>query len=43
MARLGRSQQKILGSGGYIWPAIKSLDPLFVQYWAKQGIDMRRS
>jgi multiple sugar transport system substrate-binding protein len=38
---LGSAQsQKILGSGGYIWPAIKSLDPLFQQYWAKQGIDM---
>jgi multiple sugar transport system substrate-binding protein len=38
---LGSAQsQKILGAGGYIWPAIKSLDPLFQQYWAKQGIDM---
>jgi multiple sugar transport system substrate-binding protein len=38
---LGSAQsQKILGSGGFIWPAIKSLDPLFQQYWAKQGIDM---
>ena len=38
---LGSAQsQKILGSGGYVWPAIKSLDPLFEQYWAKQGIDM---
>ena len=38
---LGSAQsQKILGSGGYVWPAIKSLDPLFQQYWAKQGIDM---
>ena len=38
---LGSPQsQAILGSGGYIWPAIKSLDPLFEQYWQKQGIDM---
>jgi len=38
---LGSAQsQKILGAGGYIWPAIKSLDPLFQQYWTKQGIDM---
>jgi multiple sugar transport system substrate-binding protein len=38
---LGSAQsQRILGAGGYIWPAIKSLDPLFQQYWAKQGIDM---
>ncbi|HEX4253821.1 MAG TPA: sugar ABC transporter substrate-binding protein [Streptosporangiaceae bacterium] len=38
---LGSAQsQKILGSGGYVWPAIKSLDPLFQQYWQKNGIDM---
>jgi multiple sugar transport system substrate-binding protein len=38
---LGSPQsQAILGSGGYVWPAIKSLDPLFLQYWKKQGIDM---
>jgi multiple sugar transport system substrate-binding protein len=33
--------EAILGSGGYVWPAIKSLDPLFLQYWQKQGIDMQ--
>jgi multiple sugar transport system substrate-binding protein len=32
--------EAILGSGGYIWPAIRSLDPLFLKYWARQGIDM---
>ena len=32
--------EAILGSGGYVWPGIKSLDPLFQRYWAKQGIDM---
>jgi multiple sugar transport system substrate-binding protein len=38
---LGSPQsQTILGSGGYVWPAIRSLDPLFLQYWQKQGIDM---
>ena len=38
---LGSPQsQAILGRGGYVWPAIKSLDPLFLQYWRKQGIDM---
>jgi multiple sugar transport system substrate-binding protein len=26
--------------GGYVWPAIKSLDPLFEQCWQKEGIDM---
>jgi multiple sugar transport system substrate-binding protein len=35
-----RQSEAILGSGGYVWPAIESLDPLFVQYWRKQGIDM---
>ena len=39
--RLGSPQsQAILGSGGYVWPAIRSLDPLFLKYWAKNGIDM---
>jgi len=38
---LGSPQSEaILGSGGYVWPAIKSLDPLFLKYWAKNGIDM---
>jgi multiple sugar transport system substrate-binding protein len=38
---LGSAQsQAILGSGGYVWPAIKSLDPLFLDYWQKQGINM---
>jgi multiple sugar transport system substrate-binding protein len=38
---LGSPQSEaILGSGGYIWPAIKSLDPLFLHYWQKHGIDM---
>jgi multiple sugar transport system substrate-binding protein len=35
------ASQKIMGEGGYIWPAIKSLDPLFVQAWAKLGIPMQ--
>jgi len=39
---LGSPQSEaILGSGGYVWPAIKSLDPLFLKYWQKQGIDMQ--
>jgi multiple sugar transport system substrate-binding protein len=33
--------QRILGSGGYVWPAIRSLDPLFVKYWAKKGLDVQ--
>jgi multiple sugar transport system substrate-binding protein len=35
----GRSQ-RILGSGGYVWPAIKRLDPLFRDYWKRKGIDV---
>jgi multiple sugar transport system substrate-binding protein len=33
--------QRIMGSGGYIWPAITSLDPLFVKYWAKKGLNVQ--
>jgi multiple sugar transport system substrate-binding protein len=29
-----------MGSGGYVWPAIRSLDPLFLKHWQKQGINM---
>jgi multiple sugar transport system substrate-binding protein len=32
--------QQILGNGGYIWPAIKSLDSTYLNYWAKKGIDV---
>lgn len=32
--------QRILGRGGFVWPAIKRLDPLFEQYWKKKGIDV---
>jgi multiple sugar transport system substrate-binding protein len=32
--------QQILGRGGYVWPAIKRLDPLFQRYWHKKGIDV---
>ena len=39
---LGSAQsQAIMGSGGYVWPAIKSLDPLFLNAWKKNGIDMQ--
>ena len=34
-----RSEQ-ILGSGGYIWPGIGSLDPLFATYWKSQGLNV---
>jgi multiple sugar transport system substrate-binding protein len=32
--------QAILGGGGYVWPAIERLDPLFLNYWKKKGIDV---
>lgn len=35
------ASQRIMGSGGYVWPAIKSLDLLFVKYWKKHGINMQ--
>ena len=35
------ASQKIMGAGGYVWPAIKSLDPLFVKAWAPHGIPMQ--
>ncbi|HVX46242.1 MAG TPA: extracellular solute-binding protein, partial [Mycobacteriales bacterium] len=39
---LGSAQsQKIMGEGGYIWPAIKSLDPLFLKAWKKKGLDLQ--
>lgn len=32
--------QKIMGAGGYIWPAIESLDPLFLSYWKGKKVDL---
>jgi multiple sugar transport system substrate-binding protein len=32
--------QHILGSGGFVWPAIKSEDQSFVQHWQQKGIDV---
>jgi multiple sugar transport system substrate-binding protein len=38
---LGSSQsQQIMGSGGYIWPGIGSLDASFVSYWQAHGVDV---
>jgi multiple sugar transport system substrate-binding protein len=37
---LGSEQsEQILGSGGYIWPGIGSLDPQFASYWKAHGVD----
>lgn len=35
------ASEKILGSGGYIWPGIRSLDPLMAAYWKKHGLDIQ--
>jgi multiple sugar transport system substrate-binding protein len=35
------ASEKILGSGGYIWPGIKSLDSLYASYWKQQGVNMQ--
>ena len=38
---LGTPQsERIMGSGGYIWPGIGSLDPLFASYWKAHDLDM---
>ncbi len=34
------ASQQIMGEGGYIWPAIPGLDPLFASYWASKGVSM---
>jgi multiple sugar transport system substrate-binding protein len=36
----GERSQTIMGSGGYIWPAIRKLDPLFLNYWKKKNVDV---
>jgi multiple sugar transport system substrate-binding protein len=33
------ASERILGSGGYIWPGIGSLDQQFVTYWKAHGVD----
>ncbi len=35
------ASERILGSGGYIWPGIRSLDPLYETYWKQHGVDMQ--
>jgi multiple sugar transport system substrate-binding protein len=38
---LGSAQsEQIMGSGGYIWPGIGSLDPQFASYWKAHGVDV---
>lgn len=37
----GKRSQTILGSGGYIFPAIQQLAPLFAHYWKKKDVDVQ--
>jgi len=32
--------ESIMGSGGYVWPGIASLDTLFLNYWKAKGVDV---
>lgn len=35
------ASEKIMGSGGYVWPAIESLDSTYLNYWKQKGLDMQ--
>lgn len=32
--------ERMMGNGGYVWPAIQSEDQTFVQSWQKKGVDV---
>jgi multiple sugar transport system substrate-binding protein len=34
------TSESIMGSGGYIWPGIASLDSTFLDYWKAKGVDV---
>lgn len=34
------TSEDIMGSGGYIWPGIASLDNTFLNYWKAKGVDV---
>jgi multiple sugar transport system substrate-binding protein len=34
------TSEAIMGSGGYVWPGIASLDNLFLNYWKRKGVDV---
>jgi multiple sugar transport system substrate-binding protein len=34
------TSESIMGSGGYIWPGIASLDTTFLDYWKAKGVDV---
>jgi hypothetical protein len=29
-----------MGSGGYVWPGIASIDSTFLRYWKNKGVDV---
>jgi multiple sugar transport system substrate-binding protein len=35
-----KTSESIMGSGGYIWPGIASIDGTFLDYWKAKGIDV---
>ncbi|HUA40083.1 MAG TPA: sugar ABC transporter substrate-binding protein [Streptosporangiaceae bacterium] len=34
------TSESIMGSGGYVWPGIASLDTTFLNYWKAKGVDV---
>lgn len=34
------TSEKMMGSGGYIWPGIASADSTFLDYWQAKGVDV---
>jgi multiple sugar transport system substrate-binding protein len=34
-----QASERVLGSGGYVWPGIGSLDSLFAASWKGKGVD----
>lgn len=34
------TSQSLMGSGGYVWPGIASLDNTFLNYWKAKGVDV---
>ncbi|HEY1642118.1 MAG TPA: sugar ABC transporter substrate-binding protein [Streptosporangiaceae bacterium] len=34
------TSESIMGSGGYVWPGIASLDGTFLSYWKNKGVDV---
>jgi multiple sugar transport system substrate-binding protein len=35
-----KTSEHIMGSGGYVWPGIGSLDSTFLDYWKAKGVDV---